>query len=221
VQLGTEEKCPRSGTVAEDTALSHREACLSARMRISCRCEVERFFCEWQRSEAEASIPMKKEDRVAALTRELSSDGKVDDGAYYRAYFQLFNDQQYYEAHDVLEQLWLRAPEPEIQFYKGLIQLAGAFAHLQKQFRRPTHPTDGRRLRPAWRLFKLAHKNLVTFCPTFHGFRVEQAIALSDITVGQLEQSHFAENPWSPDSAPKLEQPVGFEIERDGSSQTK
>jgi hypothetical protein len=56
-------------------------------------------------------------------------------------------------------------------------------------------------------LFKLAHKNLVTFCPTFHGFRVEQAIALTDITVGQLEQSHFAQNPWSPDSAPKLEQP--------------
>ena len=58
---------------------------------------------------------MNKEDRVAAFTRELSSDGKVDDRAYYRAYFQLFNDQQYYEAHDVLEQLWLKALEPDIQ----------------------------------------------------------------------------------------------------------
>ncbi len=58
-------------------------------------------------------------------------------------------------------------------------------------------------------------------CPTFHGFRVDQAIALADITVGQLEQFHFAKNPWSPDSAPKLEQPVGLEIERGGSSQTK
>ena len=164
---------------------------------------------------------MNKEDRVAALTRELSSDGKVDDRVYYRAYFQLFNDQQYYEAHDVLEQLWLKAFEPDTQFYKGLIQLAGAFVHLQKQFRRPTHPTDGGRLRPAWRLFKLAHKNLTTFCPTFHGFRVDQAIALADITIGQLEQYHFAKNPWSPDSAPKLDQPVGFEIERGGSSQTK
>jgi len=164
---------------------------------------------------------MKKEDRVAAFTRELSSDGKVDDRAYYRAYFQLFNDQQYYEAHDVLEQLWLKALEPEIQFYKGLIQLAGAFVHLQKQFRRPTHPTDGRRLRPAWRLFKLAHKNLITFSPAFHGLRVEQTIKLIELTVEQLEQSHFAKNPWSPDFAPKLEQPVGFEIERGGSSQTK
>src|ERR1700737_1888539 len=150
---------------------------------------------------------MKKVDRVAAFTRELSSGGKVDDRAYYRAYFQLFNDQQYYEAHDVLEQLWLRALEPEIQFYKGLIQLAGAFVHLQKQFRRPTHPTDGRRLRPAWRLFKLAHKNLIAFRPEFRGFRVEQALALGDFTVRQLARSHFTTNPWSPESAPKLDLP--------------
>jgi predicted metal-dependent hydrolase len=150
---------------------------------------------------------MKKEERVAALARALSSDGKIDDRAYYRAYFQLFNDQQYYEAHDVLEQLWLRAAEPDTRFYKGLIQLAGAFVHLQKQFRRPTHPTDGRRLRPAWRLFKLAHKNLIEFCPKFHGFQVEQAIGLSDAIVGQLERFHFTRNPWSPASAPKLEQP--------------
>src|SRR5260221_2262519 len=124
---------------------------------------------------------MNKEDRVAAFTRELSSDGKVDDRAYYRAYFQLFNDQQYYEAHDVLEQLWLKAFEPDTQFYKGLIQLAGAFVHLQKQFRRPSHPTDCPRLRPAWRLFKLAHKNLVTVYPTFHGFRGHQASAFAGI----------------------------------------
>ena len=150
---------------------------------------------------------MKKEDRVAAFTRELSGDGKIDDRAYYLAYFRLFNDQQYYEAHDVLEQLWLRAFEPEPHFYKGLIQLAGAFVHLQKQFRRPTHPTDGRRLRPAWRLFKLAHKNLFAFCPEFHGFRVEQAIALSERLISELEQTHFTRNPWSPNSAPKLPLP--------------
>ncbi|HZC34057.1 MAG TPA: DUF309 domain-containing protein [Chthoniobacterales bacterium] len=147
---------------------------------------------------------MNKEERVAALTRGLSSDGKTDDRTYYQAYFQLFNEQKYYEAHDVLEQLWLRAAEPEARFYKGLIQLAGAFVHLQKQFCRPTHPTDGRRLRPAWRLFNLAHRNLIPFCPKFRGFQVEQAIALSDVTVGQLEQFHFTRNPWSPESAPFL-----------------
>jgi uncharacterized protein len=189
----------------EHSALLHREACLSGQKQISCRGEAERVSCDSGRPSR--SETMKKEDRVAAFTRELSSDGRVDDRAYYRAYFQLFNDQQYYEAHDVLEQLWLRALEPEIHFYKGLIQLAGAFVHLQKQFRRPTHPTDGRRLRPAWRLFKLAHENLITFSPTFHGFRVEQGIKLIELMVEQLERSHFAKNPWSPDFAPKLELP--------------
>src|SRR5260370_9623383 len=106
---------------------------------------------------------MNKEDRVAAFTRELSSDGKVDDRAYYRAYFQLFNDQQYYEAHDVLEQLWLKALEPDIQFYKGLIQLAGPFVHLQKQFPRPTPPPEGRSLPPAPRHFQLSPKNPAPF----------------------------------------------------------
>jgi predicted metal-dependent hydrolase len=153
------------------------------------------------------SIPMKKEDRVAAFARELSGDGKIDDRTYYHAYFRLFNDQQYYQAHDVLEQLWHKALQPETNFYKGLIQLAGAFVHLQKHFVRPTHPTDGRRLRPAWRLFKLAHKNLIAFRPEFRGFRVEQALALGDFTVRQLEQSHFTTNPWSPESAPKLDLP--------------
>jgi predicted metal-dependent hydrolase len=176
------------------------QACLSGQLWISCPGEAE--GCD-----AEANMPMKKEDRVAAFTRGLSSDGKIDNRAYYRAYFQLFNEQQYYEAHDVLEQLWLGALEPDATFYKGLIQLAGAFVHLQKQFRRPTHPTDGRRLRPAWRLFKLAHKNLIQFCPEFRGFRVDQALALSDLTVSQLEESHFNVNPWSPSSPPKLGMP--------------
>jgi uncharacterized protein len=147
---------------------------------------------------------MKKEDRVAAFAREIAGGGTVDDRTYYHAYFALFNDQQYYEAHDVLERLWLRAVEADTQFYKGLIQLAGAYVHLQKHFCRPTHPTDGRRLRPAWRLFKLAHKNLTAFGPEFHGCRVDQALALSDATAGILEQSGFATNPWSPHSAPKL-----------------
>ena len=70
--------------------------------------------------------------------------------AHYLGYFDCFNRQLFYEAHDVLENLWL----PDRQgvngnFYKGLIQLAGAFVHLQKN-----------RLRPSAALFKLASANL-------------------------------------------------------------
>ena len=99
---------------------------------------------------------MKKGDRIEALARELAT-GNEDD-IYFRGYFLLFNRQEYYQAHDLLEHIWLQTEGPEAAFYKGLIQLAGAFVHLQKQFRRPLHPTDGRRLHPAWRLFKLAKK---------------------------------------------------------------
>ena len=37
-------------------------------------------------------------------------------------------------------------------FFKGLIQVAGAFVHLQKQFLHPEHPKHRPRLRPAVRL---------------------------------------------------------------------
>ena len=70
----------------------------------------------------------------------------------YLGYFELFNAQLFYEAHDVLEELWLPIRrEPQGDFYKGLIQLAGAFVHLQKN-----------RLRPAAALFKLARTNFMS-----------------------------------------------------------
>src|ERR1700678_1707292 len=68
---------------------------------------------------------------------------------FYLGYFDFFNRGLFYEAHDVLEQLWLKDRHgPNGSFYKGLIQLAGAFVHLQKN-----------RLRPAAALFKLADEN--------------------------------------------------------------
>ena len=61
--------------------------------------------------------------------------GQVLD-AHYLGYFACFNRGWFYEAHDVLEELWLaNRTGPNYAFYKGLIQLAGAFVHLQKIFR--------------------------------------------------------------------------------------
>src|ERR1017187_7323983 len=58
-------------------------------------------------------------------------EGKLD--PYYTGYFELFNQQKFYEAHDVLEHIWLKDKHgPNGAFFKGLIQLAGAFVHLQK-----------------------------------------------------------------------------------------
>ncbi len=52
----------------------------------------------------------------------------------YRAYFTCWNQQRYYEAHDVLEQLWLNKNSPDDDFFKGLIQAAGAFRSFAKKF---------------------------------------------------------------------------------------
>src|SRR5664279_3985000 len=90
---------------------------------------------------------------------------------YYRAFFRCWNEQRYYEAHDVLEQVWLQktTTPSDAQYFKGLIQAAGAFVHLQKQFEYPTHPKHGRRLAPAVRLFRLAEKNLEPLGSILHG----------------------------------------------------
>ena len=91
-----------------------------------------------------------KSGRIAELARPF--EGRALD-ARYLAYFDCFNRRQFFEAHEVLEDLWLsRRQSPEGAFYKGLIQLAGAFVHLQKG--RPG---------PALALFRLAQSSLKPF----------------------------------------------------------
>lgn len=92
-----------------------------------------------------------KSPKIAALIADLQGR---DLDAHYLGYFACFNRGQFYEAHDVLEELWLADRRgPNGNFYKGLIQFAGAFVHLQKDC--PKYP----RLRPAAALFTLAEDN--------------------------------------------------------------
>ncbi len=41
----------------------------------------------------------------------------------------LFNATHFFEAHEVLEDVWRAAPEPERKFFQGLIQIAVALHH--------------------------------------------------------------------------------------------
>src|SRR2546423_10239050 len=113
---------------------------------------------------------MNKRERISDFVRTLeagSSEGSSQN--YYTAFFQLWNAQKYYEAHDVLEQLWLAEKNAELaRFYQALIQAAGAFVHLQKNFEQPSHTKHGRRLRPATRLFALALRNLEDLPDEYH-----------------------------------------------------
>jgi predicted metal-dependent hydrolase len=47
----------------------------------------------------------------------------------FRTGVALFNARKFFEAHEVWEELWLAAAEPEKTFLQGLIQLAAAFHH--------------------------------------------------------------------------------------------
>ena len=129
----------------------------------------------------------------------------VERNPYYIAFFRCWNEQRYYEAHDVLEQLWLNTKPPDADFFKGLIQAAGAFVHLQKHFEHPSHPKHSRRLSPAVRLFRLSEKNLTTFMPWRYGLDVSALCQLLNRYSHEIGASDYTVNPWSPETAPKLE----------------
>ncbi len=108
--------------------------------------------------------------------------------ARYLGYFACFNRQLFYEAHEVLEDLWLldrRGPNGD--FYKGLIQLAGAFVHLQKN-----------RLRPSAALLKLAQANFEKYPPRHERLNLAAVQLLALGWLVQLEKGGFQVNPLTP-----------------------
>jgi predicted metal-dependent hydrolase len=114
--------------------------------------------------------------------------------AHYLGYFECFNRQLYFEAHDVLEELWLAQRQgPNYAFYKGLIQLAGAFVHLKKN-----------RLRPAAALFKLADANLEKYPASHEQLRVDKVRFLIHDWQRRLEKGSFESNPLAPGHEPEL-----------------
>lgn len=154
---------------------------------------------------------MNKRERISQWCAEATGEDVNADHAdverhpYYRAFFRCWNEQRYYEAHDVLEQLWLNTKSVDADFFKGLIQAAGAFVHLQKNFEHPSHAKHGRRLPPAVRLFQLAEKNLASFAPFHYALDVAALCQLLSRYAEKIVASDYTINPWSPKKAPKLE----------------
>ena len=145
----------------------------------------------------------KKSPKIAAMIEGFH--GRWLD-AHYLGYFACFNKGLYYEAHDVLEEMWLpnRGKDAD-HFYKGLIQLAGAFVHLQKN-----------RLGPSNALFNLARVNLEKFPPQYESLNVAGVLEL----ISQWQQ-RLAErpngNPLLTHAPPKLELDEEYEISTDRS----
>jgi hypothetical protein len=161
-------------------------------------------------SREQTNASMTKGERISRFVEELEGNAPVAAhtgvaaNPCYRGFFTCWNEQRYYEAHDVLEHLWLETKTEDANYFKGLIQAAGGFVHLQKHFEHPTHPKHGRRLGPAVRLFALAESNLEPFGAYRHGFNIDGLRALLARTARAIVDSEFTRNPWSPETAPRL-----------------
>ena len=137
-----------------------------------------------------------KSPRIEALLAGFAELPGFD--RHYAGYFHCFNAQLYYEAHDVLEEVWLPIRgEAQANFYQGLIQMAGAFVHLQKQ-----------RLGPATRLFALALANFEDYPARHAGIDLDAIRQLCRQYRQAVIDSGEALNPWSEDHAPRLALPA-------------
>src|SRR2546426_11872421 len=68
---------------------------------------------------------------VPTLIMNPVAEWSVDSELYLRG-IKLFNSAAFFEAHEVLEDVWRAAPEPEKKFLQGLIQVAVALHHHSK-----------------------------------------------------------------------------------------
>jgi hypothetical protein len=113
----------------------------------------------------------------------------------YLGYFECFNRRQFFEAHEVLEALWLpQRQSANGAFYKGLIQLAGAFVHWQKH--RPG---------PALSLLNLARVNLRRYPAHHDGLNVSRVLGFIEGWLRDLPAPAPAGCPPLPATLPRLE----------------
>lgn len=133
--------------------------------------------------------------KSAAIAARLAALPDTGLDPHYAGYFDCFNRGLYFEAHDVLEELWLRGGKTAAnhRFHKGLIQLAGAFVHLQKN-----------RLRPAVALYDLATSNLAPYGPRHERLDVEEVLALIRDWRTAVADSGFLVNPLPLRPAPEV-----------------
>ena len=114
-----------------------------------------------------------KSPKIAALISDLP-EGPFD--KHYLGFFHCFNQQLFFEAHEVLEELWLpQRRGPRDLFYKGLIQLAGAFVHVQKD-----------RRQPALALLSLARGNLQRYPDIYESLNLPRVLKMIDAWSAEL-----------------------------------
>lgn len=152
---------------------------------------------------------MSKHHRVGEFLETLRAEAAADTALAgfdlrYAGWFLCFNRGEYYEAHDVLEDLWLGETGPHRLYYQALIQLAGAFVHMKKHLAAPAHPKHATRLRPAARLLALASRNLERYEPACLGLDVASVRVWISGIAEALVRGGFVDNPLAEGPRPVL-----------------
>jgi predicted metal-dependent hydrolase len=123
--------------------------------------------------------------------------------SHYLGFFEAFNRQLFFEAHEILEIFWLPLRrQPEGDFYKGLIQLAGAFVHFKKA-----------RRGPAGALLRLAKRNLSAYPSQHEGLDLERVINLIAEWEVRLASSPPDVDPYFTNLPPQLQLPQCQQIQ--------
>ena len=86
------------------------------------------------------------------------------DERFYRGLDE-FNDERFFEAHEVLEDLWHEYRDVDRTFIQGLIQIAAAFYHLQS-----------RNLKGAVSQFAKGNEKLTHFLPDYKNVSVSKLL---------------------------------------------
>jgi predicted metal-dependent hydrolase len=113
----------------------------------------------------------------------------------YLAFFDCFNRQLFFEAHEVLEALWLETRHSaDGDFFRGLIQLAAAFVHWQDQ--KPG---------PARMLLGKARAYLANYPKVHHRLDIATVLRLVDKWLRWVEPIALGRAPSGSMSPPQLQ----------------
>lgn len=101
-----------------------------------------------------------------ARTSFNSMTNSAEFGYAVQGWCKRFNDGDYFEAHEVAEECWHRASEPQKSFLKGLIHAAVALCHYQRQ------NAHGARVK-----YVSAKRYLSAYLPHYGGIEVDRLLA--------------------------------------------
>lgn len=110
------------------------------------------------------------------MNAELSDPAEYD--PLYLSGIEKFNECDYYESHEVWEELWTDYRGPSRKFYQGLIQAAVALYHF-----------GNGNIRGARKLHGSVHGYLEDYAPYHLGLHVDSFLQSFDVCLGEVAAS--------------------------------